>query len=93
MLTLILLLLAPLAQAQESPPRGMAFEVYIRLEHGITEGDLLLRAGKPDHQSIDNVREGLKSFYYFPTSVNPFLTTITLRSGRVVNIERVRRSP
>ena len=92
-LLLLFLLLVPTLHAADSPPRGMAFDVYIRLEHGITEGDLLLRAGKPDHQSVDNIREGLKSFYYYPTSVNPYLTTVTLRSGRVVDIERLRRSP
>mgnify|MGYP006919744237 CR=1 FL=1 len=73
-------------------PRGMAFEVYIRLEYGMTEGELVLRAGKPDHQSLDNIREGLKSFYYFPTAVNPFITTVSLRSGRIINIERVRKN-
>jgi hypothetical protein len=91
-LLLLLLLLAPLANAADESARGMAFEVYIRLEHGMTEGDLVLRAGKPDHQSNDNVREGLKSYYYYPTTANPYLTTITLRSGRIANIERVRRS-
>lgn len=91
-LLLLLLLLAPLTHAAAESPRGMSFEVYIRLEHGMTEGDLVLRAGKPDHQSNDNVREGLKSFYYYPTAANPHLTTITLRSGRIANIERVRRS-
>ncbi len=77
--------------AAEPQPRGMAFEVYIRLEHGMTEGDLIVRAGKPDHQSWDNIREGLKSFYYFPTLTNPFMTTVSLRSGRIVNIERTRK--
>lgn len=77
--------------AEDVAPRGMAFEVYIRLEHGMTEGELVLRAGKPDHQALDNIREGLKSYYYFPTLVNPFLTTVTLRSGRIENIDRVRK--
>lgn len=77
--------------AEDAAPRGMAFEVYIRLEHGMTEGELVLRAGKPDHQTVDNIREGLKSYYYFPTLANPFLTTITLRSGRIENIDRVRK--
>jgi hypothetical protein len=77
--------------AEEAAPRGMAFEVYIRLEHGMTEGELVLRAGKPDHQALDNLREGLKSYYYFPTLANPFLTTVTLRSGRIENIDRVRK--
>src|SRR3990172_461808 len=98
MLTRILLLLAALScgiagAAQEAPPRGMAFEVYIRLEHGMTEGELVLRAGKPDHQAIDNLREGLKSYYYFPTPTHPLLTTVRLRSGRIIDIERGRKSP
>ena len=98
MLTRILLLLAALScgiagAAQEAPPHGMAFEVYIRLEHGMTEGELVLRAGKPDHQAIDNLREGLKSYYYFPTPTHPLLTTVRLRSGRIIDIERVRKSP
>lgn len=80
------------AAAAEAQPRGMAFDVYIRLEIGMTEGELVLRAGKPDHQAVDNPREGLKSYYYFPTVSNPFLTTISLRSGRIANIERVRKS-
>ncbi len=77
--------------AEDAAPRGMAFEVYIRLEHGMTEGELVLRAGKPDHQAVDNIREGLKSYYYFPTLANPFLTAVTLRSGRIENIDRVRK--
>lgn len=92
-LTLLALLCPPAAvAAAEAQPRGMPFEVYIRLEHGMTEGELVLRAGKPDHQSYDNFREGLKSLYYFPTLANPHLTTITLRSGRITGIERVRKS-
>lgn len=81
------------AGAAEPLPRGMAFDVYIRLEHGMTEGELVLRAGKPDHHAVDNLREGLKSYYYFPTTANPFLTTVSLRSGRIVNIVRERKSP
>lgn len=79
--------------AQPEAPRGMAFDVYIRLEHGMTEGELVLRAGRPDHQSFDNPRDGVKTFYYYPTQANPHLTTVTLRSGRIVNIERIRRNP
>lgn len=97
MYTRALILMAALlcalpAIAAEPAPRGMPFEVYIRLEHGMTEGELVLRAGKPDHQSWDNVREGLKSYYYFPTLANPFITTISLRSGRIVDIERTRKT-
>lgn len=82
----------PQAVAAEPPPRGMPFDVYIRLEHGMTEGELVVRAGRPDHQSWDNPHEGLKSFYYFPTPSHPFITTILLRSGRIENIERKRKN-
>ncbi len=98
MLTRTLILIAalyggfPAAAAQDAPARGMSFEVFIRLEHGMTEGELVLRAGRPDHFSVDNYREGLKSYYYFPTLANPFLTTVLLRSGRIVSIDRVRKS-
>ena len=99
MLTRILILVVALCcgfagaagAAEDAAPRGMAFDVYIRLEHGMTEGELVLRAGKPDHHAVDNIREGLKSYYYFPTSANPFLTTVMLRSGRIANIDRVRK--
>ena len=82
---------AQAAAVPEPAPRGMPFEIFIRLEHGMTEGELVLRAGKPDHQSFDNLREGLKTLYYYPTPANPFLTTVALRSGRIANIERLRK--
>ena len=90
---LLMLVTPPAVHSADEPPRGMAFEVYIRLELGMTEGELLLRAGKPDERSNDNVREGLKTYYYFPTLANPHLTTVTLRSGRIINIERSRKNP
>ena len=92
-LSLMLVLWCGVAGAADESPRGMAFDVYIRLEFGMTEGELVLRAGKPDQKAIDNHYEGLKSYYYFPTPANPFLTTVSLRSGRIINIERVRKSP
>ncbi len=80
------------AAVPDPPPRGMAFEVFIRLEHGMTEGELVLRAGKPDHHSHDNLHKELKTLYYYPTPANPFLTTVSLRSGRIIDIERLRRN-
>jgi hypothetical protein len=84
---------ATAAAAAERAPRGMAFDVYIRLEHGMTEGELVLRAGKPDRQASEGRGKAVKSYYYLPTRAYPYLTTVSLRSGRIVNIERVRKSP
>ena len=36
-----------------SSVRGMDFDGYIRLRKGMTEGELLERAGPPDHQTND----------------------------------------
>jgi hypothetical protein len=88
------------AESQAAPPpapasaaaRGMEFDVYSRLQRGMTEGELLQRAGKPDHESLDGLRRDIvKTFYYFPTSSNPYTTVVTLRGGRIDEIDRVKK--
>jgi hypothetical protein len=87
---------APAAEperARPSPgPRGMAFEVYIRIQRGMSEGELLTRAGPPDYRGNENNR-GLvqESWYYLPTSNDPFTTIIQMRGGRVIDTERIRK--
>lgn len=72
--------------------RGMDFDTYIRLQAGMTEGEVLLRAGRPDYESLDSVhRDIVKTLYYFPTSANPFTTVVTLRSGRIFYLERIKK--
>lgn len=77
---------------QATAVRGMEFDVYIRLQRGMTEGELLLRAGRPDYASVESFRHDIeKTFYYFPTVANPFTTAVRLRGGRIHDIERVRK--
>jgi hypothetical protein len=72
--------------------RGMDFDVYIRLQRGMTEGELLLRAGRPDHESLDGFGYGVvKTYYYFPTLSNPFTTVVSLRSGRIHELDRIKK--
>lgn len=72
--------------------RGMDFDVFIRLQTGMTEGELLLRAGPPDHKGVENFRHDIvKSYYYYPTTSNPYTTVVTLRGGRIANLERVKK--
>lgn len=85
--------LRPLSEAQPVSlpgPRGMEFSVFIQLQRGMTEGELLQRAGKPDHTSLESF-EIQKTYYYFPTPGNPYTTAVTLRSGRISEIERIRK--
>lgn len=73
-------------------PRGLDFDVYIRLKAGMSEGELLQRAGPPDFESVESFRGPiLKSFYYYPTSSNPYTTVVSLRGGRIFTIERVKK--
>jgi len=75
-----------------APVRGMEFDVFIRLQRGMTEGELLLRAGRPDHEGVENFRHDIvKSYYYFPTVANPYTTVVTLRGGRIANLDRIKK--
>jgi hypothetical protein len=69
----------------------MEFDTYIRLQRGMSEGELLVRAGRPDHETVDNLVDFDRTLYYFPTVANPFTTVVRLRSGSIASIERVKR--
>ena len=71
--------------------RGMDFDTYIRLQRGMTEGELLVRAGRPDYESVDNLVDYDRSLYYLPTVANPYTTVVKLRSGRIAYIQRVKK--
>ncbi|MBM3342548.1 MAG: DUF4124 domain-containing protein [Betaproteobacteria bacterium] len=79
--------------APPAPPvRGMDFGVYTQLRQGMSEGEVLLRAGRPDHETFDGGRHFVvKSLYYYPTIADPFITVVTIRGGRVAAIERTRK--
>ncbi|HYX64954.1 MAG TPA: DUF4124 domain-containing protein [Burkholderiales bacterium] len=75
--------------AAEPPrPRGLEFRKYISLYRGMSEGELVAVAGAPDLLFLDF---SFKTYTWLPTSGDPFTTTVTLISGRVSEIERVRK--
>lgn len=114
---------AAVSRHQFARSRGMPFGVFIRLQRGMTEGELLLRSGPPDHVSREGlnatqwsiVQRGVltdpetgrnvpqrtvtnsqsmqivKTYYYFPTSADPWLTTVTLVGGHIANMDRQKR--
>lgn len=82
----------PVPAARPVAVRGMDFDTYIRLQRGMTEGELLLRAGRPDHESAENLRHDVvKTYYYFPTVADPYTTAVTVRGGRIFNLERTKK--
>lgn len=71
--------------------RGMEFDTYIRLQRGMTEGELLVRAGRPDHETVDNLFDYDRTLYYFPTVGDPYTTVVRLRSGTIVSLDRIKK--
>ena len=54
---------------------------------------MVLRAGKPDQETFEGGRNFVvKSLYYYPTPADPFITVVTLRGGRVAELERTRKT-
>lgn len=70
-------------------PRGLEFRSYISLSRGMSEGELLTIAGAPDLLFSDVF--AVKHYTYLPTTGDPFTTTILVISGRISQIDRVRK--
>jgi Domain of unknown function (DUF4124) len=70
-------------------PRGLDFRSYLSLSRGMSEGELITIAGAPDLLFSDVF--AVRHYTYLPTTVDPFTTTILVISGRISQIERVRK--
>jgi hypothetical protein len=69
-------------------PRGLDFRKYVSLQRGMSEGELVAIAGAPDLLFRDF---SFRTYTWLPTPGDPFTTTVTVVSGRVSEIERVRK--
>ena len=76
------------AAATPPRPRGLEFRRYIAIQRGMSEGEMLGIAGPPDLAFRDFTSH---TYTYLPIPGDPFTTTITVISGRVSEIERVRK--
>lgn len=82
-------LAAQRAAAAPPQPRGLDFRTYIWLQYGMSEGELVSRAGAPDLLFWDPF--SVKTYTWLPTVADPFTTNVTLVHGRVNGIERIRK--
>jgi hypothetical protein len=83
---------SPAPRGGERAPRGMSLETFNLLRRGMSEGEVIVRAGPPDHERIETLVGVIhKTWYYMPTAANPWMTIIRLRGGIVIETERVRR--
>ena len=72
--------------------RGMTTDTFIRLERGMSEAELLARAGFPDQVTASTYHAAYaKEYYYLPTTHDPFITTVTVSGGRIAHLERTRK--
>lgn len=69
-------------------PRGLDFRKYVSLQRGMGEGELVAIAGAPDLLFRDF---SFRTYTWLPTPADPFTTTVTVVSGRVSEIERLRK--
>jgi len=62
------------------------------IREGMSEGDVLMKIGKPDSESVDTgggATVTVKRWIYFPTSGDQqTMTTIVLKNGSVIEVSR-----
>ena len=62
------------------------------IREGMTEGEVLMKIGKPDSESTDTgggAQVAVKRWIYFPASGDSqTMTTLTIRDGRVTKVDR-----
>lgn len=62
------------------------------IRDGMSEGEVVMKIGRPDSESVDSggaAKVTVKRWIYFPTSGDPqTVTTLTIRDGRVVEVDR-----
>jgi DNA-directed RNA polymerase subunit H (RpoH/RPB5) len=70
---------------------------YLRLREGMSEGEILTRAGIPDKEiyfdsEAQRTLESIKQLLYIPGPLesDPHLTVITIQKGKVIKIERTK---
>lgn len=84
-----------LASPKPRGGKGIDFEIFSILQTGMTEAEVIARAGEPDREIFLSVptQEAevlVKQLWYIsdPNQSEPFLTAITVKNGRVIDIER-----
>ncbi len=72
------------------------FGTYLQLEKGMSEGEVLFRAGVPDKEiyfdsEAQRTAKSIKQLLYIPgpEEGDPHLTIITIQRGEVLKIERI----
>ena len=84
---------SPLLAIMMAASSAFAADVSERkfIQEGMSEAEVLVKIGKPDSESVDGGGPWVtpKRWIYLPTpGDSQTITTITLREGKVINVER-----
>ena len=85
---------SPLLAIMMAASSAFAADVSERkfIQEGMSEAEVLVKIGKPDSESVDSGGGAsimVKRWIYLPTpGDSQTITTITLREGKVINVER-----
>jgi len=68
-----------------NPVRGLVFEDFIKIERGMTEGEVLIRAGKPDQEVTEGTAESTAASASTSNSINPQTGAVTRNTNIIRN--------
>jgi hypothetical protein len=65
--------------------RGLAFDIFIQIQRGMTEAEVLIRAGKPDLEETEGTAENSAASASTSNSVNPKTDAVTRNTNIIKN--------
>ncbi|HSS46279.1 MAG TPA: DUF4124 domain-containing protein [Burkholderiales bacterium] len=65
--------------------RGLPFDIFIHIERGMTEAEVLIRTGKPDQEVIEGTEEHSAAAASAANSVNPQTGVVTRNANIIKN--------
>ena len=68
-----------------NPVRGLAFDIFIQIERGMTEAEVVIRAGKPDQEETEGTAESSDATASTASSVNPQTGAVTRNTNIIKN--------
>ena len=68
-----------------NPVRGLAFDIFIQIERGMTEAEVVIRAGKPDQEVTEGTAESTAASASTANSVNPQTGAVTRNTNIIRN--------
>ncbi|MGH8711445.1 MAG: hypothetical protein ACREVA_09050, partial [Burkholderiales bacterium] len=76
---------APPVAVAPAPIHGLPFEIFIHIQRGMTEAEVLIRAGQPDLEVTEGTAENTAATASTANSVNPQTGAVTKNTNIIKN--------